>query len=271
MTALAEPATGLTALDELSEYDDCDLIRVARAEPPGSRRRAEAREQLVTRYQALVQSCVRRYRGSPESADELTQVGYVGLMKAINRFDPEIGASLAPYALACITGEIKRHFRDKRWQVHVRRAAQDLLLAMRTASGDLAQQLRRAPTDSELASYLNVSAADLRDARQADMGLSAWSLDSPLSDTAESVSLAELIGEEDPGVEHALDMAALHAHWCELPERQQRILLLRFYGNMTQSQIAEQLGLSQMHVSRLISQSLSYLRERILGGEQLPS
>jgi RNA polymerase sigma-B factor len=255
----------------LAELDDQDLLRLIHAEPPGSRARAEACEVLVVRYELLVSSCARRYQGTPESADELMQVGYVGLMKAINRFDPAVGTSLAPYALACVSGEIKRHFRDRRWQVRVKRSAQELVLEMRQASADLAQRLLRTPTDEELAAHMKVTPAELNAARRADLGFSAWSLDAPLSEETEAGSLAELLGQEDPQMEHAVDMAALSAHWAELPKRQQRILLLRFYGNMTQAEIGEQLGLSQMHVSRLISQSLAFLRERMLGTEPQPA
>jgi RNA polymerase sigma-B factor len=261
----AEPAA---APANLAELDDQDLLRLIHDEPASSRTRAAACEILVVRYELLVSSCARRYQGSPESTDELMQVGYVGLMKAINRFDPDFGTSLAPYALACVSGEIKRHFRDRRWQVRVKRSAQELVLEMRTATADLAQQLQRTPTDDELASHLRVDIEDIRAARSADLGFSAWSLDAPLSDEAEAGSLAEFLGQDDPQMEHTVDMAALGTHWDELPKRQQRILLLRFYGNMTQAEIGQQLGLSQMHVSRLISQSLSYLRERMLGPDE---
>lgn len=267
-TALPDTAAPPADPAALAAHGDQELLRLIHAQPRGSQARAEACEVLVVRYESLVRSCARRYQGSPESSDELMQVGYVGLMKAINRFDPEVGTSLAPYALACVSGEIKRHFRDRRWQVRVKRSAQELVLEMRQATGELAQQFQRTPTDAELASYLRVSASEVRSARRADLGFSAWSLDAPLSEEPEAGSLAELLGAEDPQMEHAVDMAALGAHWSELPQRQQRILLLRFYGNMTQAEIGQQLGLSQMHVSRLITQSLAYLRERMLGCDQ---
>jgi len=268
LTAMSIPQAAVlpdTGLPDLAELDDQDLLRLIHDEPAGSRTRAAACEVLVVRYELLVSSCARRYQGSPESTDELMQVGYVGLMKAINRFDPEMGTSLAPYALACVSGEIKRHFRDRRWQVRVKRSAQELVLELRTATAELTQQSQRTPTDAELASFLRVSLEEVRAARHADLGFSAWSIDAPVSEEPEAASLAELLGEEDPQMEHAVDMAALEAHWNELPRRQQQILLLRFYGNMTQAEIGQQLGLSQMHVSRLISQSLSFLRERMLG------
>ena len=264
MTAMTLSAAATPSVSELTCSDDRELLTLIRDQPRGSSLRAAACEILVSRYQSLVRSCARKYLGSPESADELMQVGYVGLMKAINRFDPEIGTSLGPYALACVIGEIKRHFRDKRWQVHVQRSTQELLLELRKVAAELTQELGRTPTDAEIAEHMRVSLTDIEAARRADFGFSAWSLDAPVTGEAESGSLAELLGEEDPGVERALDMEALAAHWRELPQRQQRILLLRFYGNMTQAEIGERLGLSQMHVSRLIAQSLSYLRERLL-------
>ena len=266
MTTMSAPQA--TAEPAAEPPSDCELLRVIHGAPAGSPAREHACEVLVARYELLVRSCARRYQGNPESADELMQVGYVGLMKAINRFDPDVGISLAPYALACVSGEIKRHFRDRRWQVRVKRSAQELVLELREASAELAQQFQRTPTDAELATYLRVEPAEVRAARRADLGFSAWSLDAPLSEEPEAGSLAELLGQEDPRMEHAVDMAALGAHWDELPRRQQRILLLRFYGNMTQAEIGEQLGLSQMHVSRLITSSLAYLRERILGEDQ---
>jgi RNA polymerase sigma-B factor len=261
-TLAAEPAR------DLAQCDDGELLRLVRSLPLGNERRAAACEVLVTRYQPLVRSCARKYWNGPESADELMQVGYVGLMKAINKFDPGFGGSLAAYAFPSVTGELKRHFRDRCWQVHVKRSAQELVLELRTTARDLTQQLGRAPADAELASHLRVSVDDVRDARRADLGFNAWSLDAPLGADNETASLADLLGAEDDQVEHTLDMEAVAAHWNELPERQQQILLLRFYGNKTQADIGETLGISQMHVSRLLTQSLDYLRECLIGPEK---
>jgi RNA polymerase sigma-B factor len=189
-------------------------------------------------------------------------------MKAINKFDPEVGSSLAAYAFPSITGELKRHFRDRCWQVHVRRSAQELVLEMRTAARDLTHQLGRTPDDAEMARHLQVSVAEVADARRADLGFHAWSLDAPMSGDEDSAGLAELLGADDEQVDHALDMAAVWTHWDELPERQQRILLMRFFGNMTQAEIGGKLGISQMHVSRLLTHALEHLRERLLEPEQ---
>jgi RNA polymerase sigma-B factor len=249
---------------ELTQCDDGELLRMVRSLPLGSPRRAAACEILVSRYQPLVRSCARRYYSGADTADELMQVGYVGLMKAINKFDPEVGGSLAAYAFPSISGELKRHFRDRCWQVHVKRSAQELALEMRAALRDLTQQLGRAPDDAELAGHLKVTPEQLADARQADQGFHAWSLDAPLAGEDESGPLGEFLGDEDPQVEHTLDMAAVSAHWNDLPERSRNILLMRFYGNMTQAEIGAQLGISQMHVSRLMAQSLRYLRDCLL-------
>ena len=178
--------------------DDGELLDLVRSEPIGSAVRSDACEVLVMRYEALVRSCVLRYCDTPESAEELMQVGYVGLLKAINNFDPAFGGSLAAYAQPCISGEVKRHFRDKRWQVRVKRSAQELLLEVRQASEDLAQQLGRAPADTELARHLGVSDADLLDARRADLFFHTPSLDAPVPRTEGMARLADLLGEEDP-------------------------------------------------------------------------
>lgn len=248
---------------------DNELLKTIQSEPQGSNARDVACAELVSRYQALVRSCVLRYRDSPEPQEELMQVGYVGLLKAINNFDAGIGESLAAYATPCITGEIKRHFRDKRWQVHVRRSAQELRLELRTAKSDLAQRLSRTPTDAELAEHLGIGGPDLLDAHRADLAFQASSLNAPLSEAADAGTLEDLLGGDDPNLETALEMEAIWGHLGELPDREQRLLMMRFYGNMTQSEIGEQLGISQMHVSRLLTHALGYLRDRILESGQL--
>ncbi|HEY1624515.1 MAG TPA: SigB/SigF/SigG family RNA polymerase sigma factor [Streptosporangiaceae bacterium] len=252
-----------TTLTELRELADNELLAMVQSLSKGSDERSRVCEVLVDRYQKLVRGCVRQYRGSPEPTEDLMQVGYVGLLKAINNFNPEFGDSLSAYAAPCVSGEIKRHFRDKRWQIHVRRQAQELLLEMRKATEVMTHQLGRTPTERELAEQLHVSEDDIGEARQADLVFSTYSLDAPLSDREDPSLLSDVLGEDDPGVEHALDMAALDAHWEELPEREQRILVLRFYGNLTQTQIGDRLGISQMHVSRLLTRALAHLRDQL--------
>ncbi|HTT51267.1 MAG TPA: sigma-70 family RNA polymerase sigma factor [Streptosporangiaceae bacterium] len=249
---------------DLDQCSDDQLLGMIRSGPLGSAQRTAACEVLVNRYRTLVRSCANRYRRSPEAPEDLMQVGYVGLLKAINNFDPQVGRSLAAYAQPCITGEIKRYFRDKRWQVHVERPLQERLLELREGIRQLTQQFGRLPGDAELASHLGFTEAEVREARGVDLLLQPASLDAPLAGQPETASLADLLGEEDPQMEHTLSMAALAVHWGELPRREQRILLMRFYGDMTQAEIGRSLGISQMHVSRLLAHALSYLRDRML-------
>jgi RNA polymerase sigma-B factor len=253
------------AASELDQLDDEELLREIRLYPPDNPRRNQACEALVGRYRGLVRACANRYRRSPEPTEDLVQVGYVGLLKAINNYDPGVGRNLAAYAQPCITGEIKRYFRDKRWQVHIERPVQERLLELREAAHQLTQQLGHAPSDAELASELGMTEADVREAHGADMLLQPASLDAPLSGQPDTASLADLLGAEDPQMEHTLSMEALAVHWGELPRREQRILLMRFYGDMTQAEIGRTLGISQMHVSRLLAHALTFLRQRILG------
>ena len=249
----------------LEGLSDEELLARCRELPEDSGGRAAIREVLVRRYEPVVRGCIRQYRGSPESAEDLMQVGYLGLMKAINNFDPAFGRGLKAYAVPCISGEVKRHFRDKRWQVRVTRPVQELMLEMRGAAEDLTGELGRHPADAELARRLGVSEEELREARRAAENFTALSLDAPVQGLGEDPDdLGSLLGEEDAAVERAVDMEAVTRHWQELPRREQRILVLRFYGNMTQEEIAGRLGISQMLVSRLLARALTQLRDRLL-------
>jgi RNA polymerase sigma-B factor len=255
---------------ELAGLDDQALLGLVQSLPRGSQRRAAACELLVTRYQVLVRSCVRPYRGSPVPTEDLMQVAYLGLLKAISHFDPVAGASLAAYARPCISGELKRYFRDKRWPLRVERPVQELVLRVRDATGPLAQQLGRTPADSDLARHLGVSGEDLQRARQAQLAFQPSSLDMPLAGQSATITLADVLGEEDPRLEHMLGMQAVATHWGELPTREQQILIMDFRGGMTQTQIAQRLCISQMHVSRLRAHALRHLRARLLGPEPRP-
>ena len=212
----------------LAALDDLQLLAIVGSLPRGSERRDAACEVLVGRYRGLVRSWALRYCRSPEPAEDLMQAGYVGLMKAINNFDPAFGRGLAAYAQPCVAGEIKRHFRDTRWQIHVKRPAQDLAVELRAVIAQLTQDLGRTPADPDLAGYLGVSVASLRDAQLAELAFRPSSLDAPVSGQADAGRLAELIGDEDPRLEHMLSMQAVARHWGDLPPREQQILLLRF-------------------------------------------
>ena len=248
---------------ELVGLADRALLGIIRLLPQTSERWAAACELLVTRHQGLVWFCVRPYLRGPEPAEDLMQVGYVGLLKAISNFDPAAGGSLATYARPCISGEIKRHFRDKRWQMHVKRPVQELVLEVREATWRLAQELGRTPTESDLAKHLGVSGDELRQAQRAEVAFQLYSLDAPLAGQAVG-TIADFLGEEDPQMEHMLGMQAVATHWGELPQREQKILLMDFRGGMTQAQIGQRLCISQMHVSRLRTHALDYLRSRLL-------
>ncbi len=260
----APSPTEQLAAGDLEQRDDAELLSIIHSLSRENPTRETACEVLVNRYRPLVRSCVRRFQNSPEPYEDLLQVGYVGLIKAINNYDPAAGTGLAGYALPCVSGEIKRYFRDKRWQVHVKRSLQERRLAVRNATIELTQTRGHAPSDAELAERLSITEDELREVRRAEMAFQSSSLDAPLADDDGRPSLAELIGTEDPHLEQVLDMEAVWTHLSGLPDREQRLLLMRFYGNMTQAEIGKHLGISQMHVSRLLSESLGYLRERLL-------
>ena len=265
---LTPPVPAGWTRQELAELDDRELLGIAGSLPRFGQRRMAACELLVVRYRYLVRSCVQRYNRGPEPAEDLLQVGYVGLVAAINNFDPAVGCSLATYARSYINGEIKRYFRDKRWRVHVVRPVKELVMQARTATWQLAQELGRMPTESDLAASLGVSGHDLRNAQLAEMAFELSSLDAPLSGQPGTALLADLFGEEDPQMDHMLDMQAVATHWGELSPDEQKILFLRFYGGMTQDKIGQQLGISQIQVSRLLGRALGYLRPRLLGLEE---
>jgi len=261
------PALALVLLPvrPLAELENSELLAIAQSPPRAGERAVAARELLVVRHRNLVLSCVRRFRTRPGPADDLIQVGYVGLMKAINNYDPAAGSSLAAYAQPTIMGELMRHFRDDRWPVHIKRSAQELARDVRVATAAMTQELGRPPADAELAGNLGVDGASLRDARLAEAASHPCSLDAPASGGAGITALADLFGEDDPQIEHMLSMQAVAAHWGGLPARERTILTMRFHGNLTQAEIGARIGVSQMQVSRLLSHALEYLRPYVLG------
>jgi RNA polymerase sigma-B factor len=175
-----------------------------------------------------------------------------GCSKPSTNFNPHLGTDLAAYARPTISGEIKRHFRDKRWQVHVTRPVQEQWLDMRSATAELTQNLQRTPTDPEIARFLHINDETLAEARGADVSFQPASLNAPVAnaDNDSPGELSDLIGDTDTRLDRVIDMEALATYWPQLPPAQQRVLLLRFYGNMTQADIGAELGVSQMQVSR---------------------
>jgi len=224
----------------------------------------QARGQLIERYMSLVRSLARRYAYRGEQLDDLVQIGAIGLIKAIDRFDLERGVELTTYATPNIIGEIKRHFRDKGWSVRVPRGLQELNVQISKLVEQLTVQLGRSPTIPELAEAAGVEEEAVLEALESGRAYSSVSL-SPGGGSDEDGELdpLESLGSEEHEYEISEDRAVLAPGFKVLDERERQILHLRFFRGMTQSQIAEQVGISQMHVSRLIRRSLEKIREEI--------
>ena len=206
----------------------------------------------------------RRFSNRGEPFDDLLQVGTLGLIAAIDRFDPTRGVEFLSFAVPTITGEIKRHFRDQGWSVRVPRRLQELHLSLNAAVGELAQKNGRAPTPSELAEHLGSRAPRCSRAWPSPTPTAAARWTSGSRGEDDSPTLAATLGEEDAALEGVEYRESLQPLLATIPARERRILILRFFGNMTQSQIAADIGISQMHVSRLLSQTLAKLREGLL-------
>ncbi|WP_309229755.1 MULTISPECIES: RNA polymerase sigma factor SigF [unclassified Blastococcus] len=230
----------------------------------GDPRRERLREILVEEHLPLVRHFARRFSNRGEPFDDLLQVGTLGLIAAIDRFDPTRGVEFLSFAVPTITGEIKRHFRDQGWSVRVPRRLQELHLSLNAAVGELAQKNGRAPTPSELAQHLGIPREEVLEGLAVANAYRSSSLDERLSGDDDSPTLAATLGEEDAALEGVEYRESLQPLLATIPARERRILILRFFGNMTQSQIAADIGISQMHVSRLLSQTLAKLREGLL-------
>ncbi|MEV0535021.1 RNA polymerase sigma factor SigF [Kitasatospora sp. NPDC050463] len=231
--------------------------------PEGSSERVELRNQLVRMHIPLVEHLARRFRNRGEPLDDLTQVATIGLIKSVDRFDHERGVEFSTYATPTIVGEIKRHFRDKGWAVRVPRRLQELRLSLTTATSELSQRHGRSPTVHELAEHLGISEEDVLEGLESANAYSTLSLDVPDSDD-ESPAVADTLGATDEALEGVEYRESLKPLLAQLPPREQKILVLRFFRNMTQSQIAAEVGISQMHVSRLLARTLAQLREKLL-------
>ncbi|WP_084210755.1 RNA polymerase sigma factor SigF [Pseudonocardia acaciae] len=236
------------------------------ATTPGDPRRAALRDRLVTGYLPVAQRMARRFARRGEPVEDLTQVATVGLIRALDRYDPELTDEFLSYLVPTITGEIRRYFRDQGWSMRVPRRLKDLHVAITTATSQLFQDLGRAPRPSEIAERLDLPVEEVLEGLEAGQAYRASSLDEVLTADNQSgeTTLGELLGEPDPDLEHVEYHEALQPMLAELPERERAILTMRFYANMTQSQIAERIGVSQMHVSRLLTATLARLRERFL-------
>jgi RNA polymerase sigma-B factor len=222
-----------------------------------------AREQLIERYMSLVRSLARRYASRGEQLDDLVQIGAIGLIKAIDRFDLERGVELTTYATPNIIGEIKRHFRDHGWAVRVPRGLQELSIQLLRIVDRLTAELGRSPTIAELAEATGASDEDVLEAFETSRAYSPLSLSVGSGGDDDELDPLESIGSDDHEYEVSEDRAVLEPGMRVLNERERTILRLRFYEGLTQSQIAQQVGISQMHVSRLIRRALEKVRTEI--------
>jgi RNA polymerase sigma-B factor len=245
--------------------EDLDAAALAYAE----RRSGASPVQLESLREDLLRYCLpfaarlaRRYRGRGEYLEDLEQVARLGLVKAVDRYDPERG-SFTAYAVITISGELKRHFRDRTWGVHVPRRVQDLSLEVGHASMVLTSALARTPTTGELAEQLGVSESAVLEAVESAAGYAPASLNAPVAGDG-AQEFGDLLGDVDDELEAVTDKLTVAELLLRLPSRERRMLAMRFYGNRTQAEIAAELGISQMHVSRLLSRALAWLREAML-------
>ena len=229
--------------------------------------RTQARDDLVHLHLPLVEHCARRFRNRGEPFEDLVQVGTIGLLKSIDRFDSDRGVEFSTYATPTIIGEIKRYFRDKGWAIRVPRRLQELRMQIGAATAELTQSLGRSPTPRELAGSIGCSVEEIIEGIESSNAYSTLSLDASDDSEDGGGSMLDAIGREDENLEHVEIRESLKPLLDALEPREKKILLLRFFKNKTQTQIAEEIGVSQMHVSRLLSRTLDQLRASL---EQSP-
>jgi RNA polymerase sigma-B factor len=221
---------------------------------------AAAREALVERFLPLARQLARRYQRGGEPLDDLVQVASLGLLKAIDRFEPDRPTAFSSFAVPTILGELKRHFRDRGWSVRVPRDLQEMTVRVDRTSEELSRQLGRAPTPLEIAEHVGITTEQVLEAREAAGAYRAISLDRPRDDEEEDAGAADWMGIEDPGFGLAEDAATVERLMVVLSDREREVLRLRFGEDLTQSEIGMRVGVSQMHVSRLIRQAIARLR-----------
>ncbi|MFD5318332.1 RNA polymerase sigma factor SigF [Streptomyces sp. NPDC127098] len=264
----------LASLPEIPRYDEVapqdaralskSLFARLRILEEGTHEYAYVRNTLVELNLALVKFAASRFRSRSEPMEDIIQVGTIGLIKAIDRFEADRGVEFPTFAMPTIIGEIKRFFRDTSWSVRVPRRLQELRLDLAKAGDELAQQLDRAPTVAELAERLKLSEEEVIEGMAASNAYTASSLDAQPEEDESEGALADRIGYEDHDLEGVEYIESLKPLIADLPPRDRRILSLRFVGNMTQSEIGEELGISQMHVSRLLARTLGKLRRGLM-------
>jgi RNA polymerase sigma-B factor len=229
--------------------------------------RQDLREQLINGYLPVAEHIARRFAGRGEPLDDLMQVATVGLINAVDRFEPDRGSDFFSFAVPTITGEVRRYFRDHGWSTRVPRRLKDLHIAIRSALAELSQQLGRAPRPSEIADRLGLPVAEVIEGLQAGEAYRSSSLDEMLGSGEGKATLGEFIGGLDTELALIDDREALRPLLAQLPPRERTIITLRFFRQLTQTQIADQVGISQMHVSRVLRQTLAYLHEQMAGSD----
>ncbi|GBG38814.1 SigB/SigF/SigG family RNA polymerase sigma factor [Mycobacterium montefiorense] len=247
-------------------YDDViAMFMMLRSMPAESHEYQRQRECIVTRCLPLADHVARHFGRRGEGLDDLTQVARLGLMNAINRFDPDKGPSFIGFAIPTMMGEVRRHFRDYSWGMRVPRRLRELHVQIGRATGDLVQKLGRAPTARELSAELGVPHDEIVECLVAGDAYQLDSLDAPVGpdDSGNSRRIADAVGAVDPQIDHITDREAVRSLVTALPQREREVLHMRFFESMTQSQIAERIGVSQMQVSRILANTLTALRDQL--------
>jgi RNA polymerase sigma-B factor len=241
------------------------MFVVLRQLPAESHEYGRQRERIVARCLPLADHVASHFARRGEGIEDLTQVARLGLMNAINRFDPDKGPSFIGFAVPTMMGEVRRYFRDYSWGMRVPRRLRELHVQISRATGDLAQKLGRAPTAGELAQILEVPREEIVECLVAGDAYRLDSLDAPLGadGSGKPRLVADAVGEVDPQIEHITNRESVHALVAALPPRERQVLRMRFFESMTQSQIAERIGVSQMQVSRILASTLRCLRDQL--------
>ena len=250
------PATGV----EVTRRRSAELFVEFRDDSGSQAQRYAARDALVHLHLPLVEHCARRFRNRGEPFEDLVQVGTIGLIKSIDRFDCDRGVEFSTYATPTIIGEIKRYFRDKGWAIRVPRRLQELRMQIATSTAELTQTLGRSPTPRELAEHVGCTVEEIVEGIESSNAYATLSLDASDDHDDGAATMLDALGVDDAGIAHVEVRESLKPLLDRLEPREKKILLLRFFKNMTQSQIADEIGVSQMHVSRLLNRTLDQLR-----------
>ena len=239
------------------------MFRALQGLDEGSTKFTRQRDRIVERCLPLADHIARRFDGRGEPRDDLVQVARVGLVNAVIRFDVDAGSDFVSFAVPTIMGEVRRHFRDNSWSVKVPRRLKELHLRLGAATAELSQKLGRAPTPSELAAELEMDRDEIVEGLVAGSSYNTLSIDGAGGGTEEAPAIADTLGDVDLSLDQIENRESLRPLLASLPERERQVLLLRFFESMTQTQIAERVGISQMHVSRLLAKSLARLRDQL--------